>query len=361
MRAVLFTKFPIPFIKDNIVPALRDRGIEVVEVLDPDRRRSLPSGDYELVLYMHEMSSHGMWEAVRKAAKADGKKFSTLERKVASWPDTLRGTPPAPPADVRPPHEKYLDAMLRKVAAAREKDEDYDAIVKQLAQFYPTRTRQHAPTTGAQLVNLLSTIRADAACPEWFHAWSRGGTPNVGIAAAVKMAERGTFVVPSAGGEIRECPPLPPPPPPAPEPPFKEPRDGHALLVPEPPQERAAEDAELARLYEQDNARLTKELAALKLSLVEETRKLGASRMECGDTHRRLEQSVATIASLTEQLNAANARIAQLDARPVLKSANRLGAMLTKIRPLVPEILSGEEALDKLVTYAEKHYPKEES
>ena len=182
MRAVLMTKFPAHFIQDTIRPRLLARGIEVVEVIDPDRSTSLPAGNYQLVLYMHEMSSHAMWERAQASAKALGKTIWALSRKTASWPDELRDTS-VPMSKRAPgtylPSAGAIDPMLRTLASLRDAGQTYDAIAPQLRQFW-RENPQLAPSSGAELRMLVEAIRADTMCPVWFRTWApaRSVTPT---------------------------------------------------------------------------------------------------------------------------------------------------------------------------------------
>ena len=110
MQALLMTKFPTSLIENNVKPRLLARGIEVTAVLDSDRAKSIPPGDYPLVLFMHEMASHNQWASAKELTLKAGKRFFELSRKSASWPDDLRDTTVAieqRTPQVRPPPEGH--------------------------------------------------------------------------------------------------------------------------------------------------------------------------------------------------------------------------------------------------------------
>lgn len=240
MRAVLVTKFPKTFVERNVRPRLLERGVEVVDVVDPDRTEKMPAGQYEAALFMNELAGHSMWIQTRDAAKRAGKKLWVLSRKSASWPPDLR--------DDRAVADRKLSAEI---------------------------------------------LRESSEVP-------------------VQASDEG--------------------------------------------------DAELLRLYDQDNEQLRAELRKVRADLSHQAEEIDAQRRCYNELNAKYAALEAAREKLAEDGHAAAEVVVALqrkveDLSAELSSArapkaNGLGALLSQVRPLVPALLTAEEALERLAKYA---------
>ena len=264
--------------------------------------------------------------------------------------------------------------MLKTMAALREVGQGYDVIVPQLQHFW--RPGETPPADSRSLRRLMETVR-ERGEPKWFATWKPAAQPPVSGAAYA-------------------------PPDVAPD----------------------EDDAELLKMFEQDNERLQGELRAerdmvvqirkeladaldafklwkgeydklheryskLKDEQVAKTdtdsaleaelrAKVAAAEREYGELLGKLDHANRAYSNLntkwakTEQelqilqvdkqsasdnLEIARRRIREMESQAQPSAAtnmNGLGTMLTHVRACVPAILSAEEALDKLATYAAK-------
>src|ERR1700721_1961317 len=90
MKVVLFSQFVPLHLEQTVIPRLKARGVDVIKTVDFSRNKEIPAGDYDTILYMHEMSGHSDFDSIKAAAKLAGKKFLPLSRKSALSPDELR-------------------------------------------------------------------------------------------------------------------------------------------------------------------------------------------------------------------------------------------------------------------------------
>jgi len=240
MKAALFTLFAPGYVQDTIVPRLRARGIHVTRTLEPrDAAKTRITED--LVLFMHEFGPHANDKIVREAAKAHGKKFQYLTRKAGSWTDECPGRDLSDmPTDSTQTEEatilpaERLDAALRALVTLREVGQGYDVIAPQLGQFW--RAGETAPRDGRALRRLIETVR-ERGEPKWFAAWS----PS----KLVQGPSSGNYAPPDVAPD--------------------------------------EDDAELLKMFEQDNERLHGELT-FERELVASLRKELADALDGGKT-----------------------------------------------------------------------------
>jgi hypothetical protein len=401
MKAALFTLFAPGYVQDTIVPRLGARGIHVARVMEPrDAERTRIVED--LVLFMHEFGPHANDKIVREAAKSQGKAFKYLSRKAGNWPADLRDDAdvPAPESGqaettLLPPER--LDAALRALVSLRDDaGQTYDAIAPQLRNFW--RAGEVPPLDGKALRRLMETLR-ERGEPKWFVAW-RPAPP-------IERSPASTGRAPMDDGDAElltmfeaECERL-----------QGELGQGHTTLTEV--QKELADEVKWRREFAEPRLDdLTKELAAtldeaklwkgeyeklheryvgeldiLQKSINEtrervlvvdrarqsaeaeadELRKIANTyRLERdGDVARAHEQSSGRIADLTTEVrdlqDLVRIRDEQIENLQIgaprsvsPTTTNGLGKMLAAVRPLVPAILSAEEALDRLTAYAAK-------
>ena len=340
MKAILFTLFAPGYVQDTIIPRLRGRGVHVARTMEPKR-----AGDTriveDLVLYMHEFGPHADDRIVRDAAKSQSKKFMYLTRKAANWPEELRDpadipTSGSPLAEATLLGSERLDAMLRALVALRDVGQSYDTIAPQLSRFW--RGAETAPQDGRALRRLIETVR-ERGEPAWFAAWRPSGQ-------AVAQG----------------------------------PASANGTAAP-PPDDEDDDDAELLKMFEEENERLQKELTAGR-DVLDGLRKELADALDGvtlwkGEFEKLQEKHVATmnaahvrgvegqkrVEELMAEVHAGQTRIVelcadverlQLHSPPAAPQANGLGKMLAQVRPLVPALMTADEALDRLAAYAAK-------
>lgn len=125
MRVVLVTQFQRRFLEQDTLPALRKRGVEVVEQWDP--RRLPPFSTFELmrakgvelILVMTEVGGHSDAEVLARQARTAGLPLRALSRKKASWSFLPPPAPTPPPATIptRPPPPAAPPAPRRTIVA----------------------------------------------------------------------------------------------------------------------------------------------------------------------------------------------------------------------------------------------------
>ena len=373
MKAALFTLFAPGYIQDTVVPRLRARGIHVARVLEPrDAEKTRIIED--LVLFMHEFGPHANDKIVREAAKSHGKRFSYLSRKAGNWPADLRDDAdvPAPEsgqaeATILPPER--LDAALRALVSLRDDaGQTYDVIAPQLRNFW--RAGEVPPLDGKALRRLMETLR-ERGEPKWFVAW-RPCAPIAGTSQPVGDDSDAELLAMFES----ECERL-----------QTELAEGHATFV-EVQKNMAAEvkwrrefaepriddltkelaaaldEAKLWRgEYDKLHERHVGELDAVQRNIVElRERVLTVDRArltaesEADESRGRIADLTTEIRDLRDSVRFRDEKIAELQAGapPQRVGSNGLGKMLAAVRPLVPALLSAEEALDRLTAYASK-------
>ena len=322
MKAILFTLFAPGYVQDTIIPRLRGRGVHVVRTMEPKK-----AGDTriveDLVLYMHEFGPHADDRIVRDAAKSQSKKFMYLTRKAANWPEELRDpadipTSGSPLAEATLLGTERLDAMLRALVALRDVGQSYDTIAPQLSRFW--RGAETAPQDGRALRRLIETVR-ERGEPAWFAAWRPSGQSVV-----------------------------------------QGPASANGTAAP-PPEDEDDDDAELLKMFEEENERLQKELTAGR-DVLDGLRKELADALDGvvlwkGEFEKLHEKHAAELDEMRGRVEAIS--VQRLTAERLLEEArssatqtNGLGKMLAQVRPLVPALMTADEALDRLAAYATK-------
>jgi hypothetical protein len=334
MKAVLFTLFASGYVQDTIVPRLAARGVRVQRVMEPRRAQNTTITE-DLVLFMHEFGPHSNDRIVREAAKTQNKRFQYLSRKAGVWPEDLYDATDLPPgADGRLettalPADR-LDNCLRHVVACRDSGQSYDVIAPALAKFW--RAGEVAPGSGGELRRYLERVR-EAGEPNWFLLWKPAPAPAA--------------------------------PPATPEPSAPDESDAELLTLFEADNaklsERVRELEGQVDVRGQDQRRVVAERDTARKELASALDEVGVWKGEyetlrqkharCEDAWNAqgaaLESRDATVQELRKQLE--SARLI-----PKGRAPNGLGKMLAQVRPLVPSILSAEEALERLAAYAAK-------
>lgn len=90
-KIVLITQFESYFVERDVLPALRERGVEVLSVFDP--RRLPPIATWEAwalngcdtILHMHEVGNHSDSQRISTLARQVGLTVRALSRKKATW------------------------------------------------------------------------------------------------------------------------------------------------------------------------------------------------------------------------------------------------------------------------------------
>lgn len=376
MKAVLFSRFVSSHIEQTILPRLKARGIDVIRVVDFGRSPDIPPGDYELLLFMFEMCSHSECDTIKAAATRAGKRFIMLPRKSAQWPDELRDD--AAPASARgvvmPPSDRLVP-MLQTLVSLRDAGQNYDTIAPQLTQYWPPDARNAAPRDGAELRALIEAARTSPAAPPFFRQWLPSGLKATDAAAAgddddaelLKLYEQEV-------SDLKEQVRL------ALEEATKASEERNAATA---QTKRLASD--LTRMSNEMEEQLRTALKATNSSTtiegVERTawrQELAAKTSELAsaldeartwkEQYDKLRERHASelsehnrvLQSTRDALNAANEALDEKARQEIANfkapcaPSNGLAKLTLQVRPLVPALLTAEEALDRLVAYAEK-------
>lgn len=113
MRAVLVSGFPDDFVRNDIIPELERRDVEVIRVVHPYKvdRVDISALRPDIVFHMTEWGSHAKTERLAKTCRQAGIALRSLSRKKAAWADFLpapRELPPPPP-NPRPDKENRMN------------------------------------------------------------------------------------------------------------------------------------------------------------------------------------------------------------------------------------------------------------
>lgn len=126
MRVVLVTQFQRRFLEQDTLPALRKRGVEVVEQWDPRRLppfltfELMKAKGVEMILVMTEVGGHSDAEVLARQARTAGLQLRALSRKKASWSflPPPAPTPPPPTIPTRPPPPPPAPTAPRRTIVA---------------------------------------------------------------------------------------------------------------------------------------------------------------------------------------------------------------------------------------------------
>lgn len=102
MKATVFSKFPPRYFEETIHPKLKEYGVDVLRVVNPDRTPSCDVSACEVVIALRDMMSHQDTANIRKLSRQYNKRYIALERKEASWQRELSALQQAP-VSVRSP------------------------------------------------------------------------------------------------------------------------------------------------------------------------------------------------------------------------------------------------------------------
>ncbi len=155
LRATLISKFPMKFLNDSIVPKLGARGIQVDKIVHSKGAASMESINGDVVLFMHEISSHGEMKNAKDLADRSGVPLICLSRKASLWdkllperparlesePENLKletnaGEDHMPDPITRAVPNDQIEAMLRHMMYLHGQGFGYSEMVPELRQYW---------------------------------------------------------------------------------------------------------------------------------------------------------------------------------------------------------------------------------
>lgn len=130
-KIVLITQFESYFVERDVLPALRERGVEVMAVFDPRRLPPIATWDAwardgcDAILHMHEVGNHSDSRTISTLARQVGLTVRALSRKKATWSFLPAAfTPPANDLPAVTEHRKAKrDARAQRGADTRRLNE----------------------------------------------------------------------------------------------------------------------------------------------------------------------------------------------------------------------------------------------
>jgi hypothetical protein len=286
LRATLVSKFPAKFLNDSIIPKLEARGIQVEKVVHSKNASLMESASGDLILFMHEVSSHGEFKNAKDLAERSGIPMMCLSRKASLWnklppersaklskimvsePDpepkelgevaeTNVATNPGDQIEailqhaavveegkstvhkkeanrgVRYMTDDELAKVLKFIMDRRNAGAMYKDIVEPLKKIWPDKG---GPNNTDQMTKFVSSMSRSPRCPSWFRMWYNNARTRPGKAVPPLPTAKAASLKP----EVDEK---------------------------EPSSAKASDDAELAKMYAAENEMLRRTVSELKNSV----------------------------------------------------------------------------------------------
>ena len=368
VKAILFSKFPEGFLRKSVIPKLEKRGISVSKIVYPKDARSV-NEIVDVALFMHEMAGHGEEKQVRFFANRHKVPIFFLSRKSSTWEGKLPPILPefgpeesdstddtidesfsveCPekvacsddkfysvncdqlPALTEAPHsldnsnktetdENQEDAMVkkpRKSSSARVNnklsDKDLESVCriimternagKSYDEFFNEVRKFWLITDGPQSPVMLQKFAGNTSrsprCPSWFKKWYNSKIKVRPTEPAKKASIQRKEKVVETPKKVKE--------PRSPEPRSPEPKH---------------DDAELARMYAEENEILKKRVASLE---AETKKEFTSGHGRINEFKSRIEEVVASCRLLVD-ISAMDAKESLRIIEKFLKNHNENG------------------------------------
>lgn len=202
-RVLLATKFPEQFVRDTVVPGLRDLGLDVVRTVGTDFDGDIKNCD--VIAFMFQYCSHSSYDNFKRRAKQAGVPLMLLSRKQAEWPAAFRTAgvtlpqrsvivangkpllPPPPPPKPPTPKTTTFGAALKEARKEEGVTQAFVAemcgVVQNLVSLWETDKVPMASDCYGKLKEIFPALK-DVPPPEFARKKARPGLKPAGAPPA---------------------------------------------------------------------------------------------------------------------------------------------------------------------------------